>query len=308
MRQTKAHIASITCLVGVTGCGVIPSPEDVSRLFLYPDYTCTEIADELGVPAPFEPVDPGDIGLAFGDFSVTSANGATINGWYIPPPANTDGFVEPRGAVILLHGNVGSRACSLPWVSAITSNGFAAVTFDYQGFGDSAGTPNLATLYQDSSAVLDWTLAHAAAAGTPVHLLGVSLGTAPAAGLALNRPADVATVALDSPFDPLARIRSAAYHYGVPPFLVEYYARIEFSWLFATRDRLSEIATPAIFLIGAEDTSSPPADAQSLFNAWGSTDKSYWTFADLSHVQAVFYATSEYETLLNEIWSSSLAN
>jgi len=287
-------------LAGVSGCGLVPTSAEVSRAYLFPAVSCTAAGQELDVPVPFEPVDPGDIGLAFESFTVPSTNGNALACWRVPAPGS-----EHPGTVILLHGNTGTRACTLPWLATITSNGYAAVTFDYQGFDDSGGAADVATLYDDAAAVLEWTLLDVGSP-RPVHLLGVSLGTGPAIALARSEPTRIASVALDGAFDPQAQLAQSAAQYGLPVCLVELFARQVFAWLFEARAALDEIAVPALFLNAEADARSPIAQARALYDAWGAA-KSFWVFSSLDHVQPVFYAKADYAALLASFWADPQA-
>lgn len=68
-------------------------------------------------------------------------------------------------------------------VLTATSN-YHVITFDYRGYGHSTGSPDEAGLIEDGSAVVDWALNVAGIPAERILLLGQSLGTAVASGVA----------------------------------------------------------------------------------------------------------------------------
>jgi abhydrolase domain-containing protein 12 len=68
--------------------------------------------------------------------------------------------------------------------SSGASDKIFVLTFDYRGFGKSTGTPSEAGLLNDAEAVVEWALHVANIPPERIVLLGHSLGTAVATGLA----------------------------------------------------------------------------------------------------------------------------
>lgn len=89
--------------------------------------------------------------------------------------------------VIWYHGNAGHRAWPAKRIDMLRllSAELQAhvVTFDYTGFGDSAGTPTDAQFYEDALRMLDWVRKRAAP-DAEILLYGQSLGTFAAARVA----------------------------------------------------------------------------------------------------------------------------
>ena len=285
------------------GCGIAPISDEISAFILNPSTTCAELATWLGLGDYGEVSSPADMGLIYQPFTVTSANGQDLQGWFVPAQDESGRLdAAAEGTVLLMHGTDGTRACTLPWLALAAYNGFGIVTFDYQGFDDSGGTADIATLYDDSSAVLDWVRAGDDPARRKVHLLGTSLGTGPALGLALRRPGEVVSLALDGTFDPGEYVRAVQLILDVPSAVIELAARRVFPWLMETYDRLDEVDTPALFLNGERDRNTPPRASRNVFDQLGSTHKTFWTFNRLKHLQALFYAEAEYVSLLVTFW------
>jgi pimeloyl-ACP methyl ester carboxylesterase len=196
----------------------------------------------------------------------------------------------------------------LPWVALAVENGFHAVTFDYQGYDGSGGTANVATLYDDSRAVLDWVLSSDDPACQTIHLLGTSLGAGPALALALRRRDDVDSVALDGAFDLLDSVIYGQSIHRAPALLITAILHATFPWLYETGDRLGEIHIPALFVNGEVDEATPPDSSERLFDAVASANKTFVVFPDLDHLQPLFCSTEEYASLLITFWREPTAS
>ena len=60
------------------------------------------------------------------------AGDATLHGWLFRAK-------EPRGVVVLCHGNTENAAPFGPWGAALVEQGFDAFLVSYRGFGASSG-------------------------------------------------------------------------------------------------------------------------------------------------------------------------
>ncbi len=288
---------------GSIGCAILFPSDVLSALLLNPDVSCEQLADRLQLgPLPSGST-PADIGLLFEPFTVASTNGQPLSAWFLP--AQSDGQVAPApsGTVLIMHGTDGPIACASPWAIVAVSNRMNAVVFDYQGFGDSGGSPDVATLLDDSEAILNWILSDPSPARQTVHLVGVSLGTSPSLGLVSLRPRpEIRSVTLDGTFDPCATLESLTSFVG--PFfpLLDPNARLAFPWLFEMRDRLDEIGLPMMFLHAELDRATPLSGAQLMFDLSGSLAKTFWIFDGLTHVQPLFLAEEGYVSLMVTFW------
>jgi abhydrolase domain-containing protein 12 len=89
--------------------------------------------------------------------------------------------------VLYFHGNAGhvAQANRPDSYHALTdTSSYHVIAFDYRGFGRSTGVPSEAGLVDDASAVVDWAIKVAKVHPSRIVLLGQSLGTAVASGVA----------------------------------------------------------------------------------------------------------------------------
>jgi len=298
---------NLTLLTGI-GCAIVLPSDVLSSLVLDPDVSCEALATRLDLgPVPSGDT-PADLGLQFQPFTISSANGQPLSAWFLP--AQADGMLDPAplGTVLVMHGTDGPLACATPWAIVAVNNRMNAVVFDYQGFGDSGGSPDIATLLDDSEAILDWILSDPAPARQSVHLVGVSLGTSPALGLAVLRSKpQIRSVALDGAFDPDGELQRRTGFFGPIFPLLDPSARLAFPWLFEMRDRLAEATVPMMFLVAEQDRTTPLPGAQTMFDLSGSAAKSFWVFDGLMHVQPLFLAEDRYVSLLVSFWRNPTA-
>ncbi|NLD85155.1 MAG: alpha/beta hydrolase [Actinomycetales bacterium] len=78
--------------------------------------------------------------------SGSGAHAADCRGWFLPAApldsAARDGSTEPRPCVVMAHGLGGTADSGLmPFAEAFAAAGYAALVFDYRGFGRSDGQP-----------------------------------------------------------------------------------------------------------------------------------------------------------------------
>lgn len=129
-------------------------------------------------------------------FTASDGENIALRDWPLP-----DGAVQ-RGVVVLVHG-LGEHAGRYEAVaSRLNAWGYAVRGFDQYGHGESSGArgglPAQARLIEDLADVLDSTRLRLGA-GTPLILLGHSLGGLVAASLVVRNGAGVDALVLSSP-------------------------------------------------------------------------------------------------------------
>ncbi len=159
------------------------------------------------VPWEGGPATPAELGLAYEDMKLTTSDGVTLEGWFIPAGRQTD------AAVIVMHGFTGHRlgelATYVPWLQPQ----YHVLQFDFRGHGVSGEAP--ITLGAREQADVAAAVAHLRARGiSRIALLGLSMGAATAILAAPDLP--IAAVVADAPFaelrNPIAnRMREEGY-------------------------------------------------------------------------------------------------
>ena len=74
---------------------------------------------------------PTNIGVTYEDVTLTSQDGVSLSGWYIPS--------RNKAAVILLHGHSGNRLGVMHQAEALVQAGYGVLMFDLRAHGSSGG-------------------------------------------------------------------------------------------------------------------------------------------------------------------------
>lgn len=162
--------------------------------------------------------------------------------------------------LIYFHGNTGTvaqgrRTEEYRMYSSGASEKIFVLTFDYRGFGKSTGTPSEDGVLNDAEAVVDWALSVVGISPDRIVLLGHSLGTAVATGIAhhyanLEQPFEFAGLILCAAFTNTGSAFSA-YSIGdvipilsplqlIPPLQAWFSRRMKDTW--RTDRRLATLA------------------------------------------------------------------
>jgi fermentation-respiration switch protein FrsA (DUF1100 family) len=209
-----------------------------SHLIYFPDYA-RDIA-----------ITPCDAGLAYESVGISTVDGETLHGWFVPAP-------EPSGTVLFFHGNAGNISHRMQYLSMFNSLGYNTFIFDYRGYGDSSGTPSEPGTYRDAEAAWDYLTQERSMPPGRIILFGESLGGAIAAWLAAREKPGLLVLA--SAFTSVPDMAAKLY-----PFLpVRLLSRFEYN----TLESLSSVACPVFVAHSPDDEIVPFAQGQALYEA-----------------------------------------
>jgi len=193
---------------------------------------------------------PFNRGLAYEDVILTTSDGETITGWYVPES-------ERQATVLFCHGNSGNISYLVHDIQLLHHAGFSVFIFDYRGFGRSTGTPDERGLYTDALAAWDYLAKTRAVPKPQIIVFGRSLGGAVAIELATR--VDPVGLIVESTF---TSMEDVAHHlYPLLPaglFLKDRYDSI---------DKIAQITCPKLFLHGTQDTLLPIDMGRQLYEA-----------------------------------------
>lgn len=222
---------------------------------------------------------PAELGLQYQDVNFNAADGTRLTGWFLPA-------VGPaKGTVLHLHGNaanIGDHVWAVRWLPAA---GYHVLTFDYRGYGQSAGEPSLAGAQQDIDAAMAYVRQRADVDPARLIVLAQSLGGAMGVyNLAHSRwRTEVKLLVVDSAFSSyqgIAREKMAASWLTWPlqwlPYLLldDHYAAQDAAGL------LSPL--PVVFIHGTGDQVVPAHHSELLYQA-AATPKQLWLLPNVPH-------------------------
>ncbi|MDB5704304.1 MAG: alpha/beta fold hydrolase [Sphingomonas bacterium] len=234
------------------------------------------------------------------DFHLASKDGVTLGASYWPG-ARADG-----PAVLLLHGNGAARAAMAPTAMWLAAQGFAVLSIDFRGHGDSTAREHSFGHAEsaDAHVALRW-LRHQQHGGK-IAVIGVSLGGA-AALIGPEGPVPADALVLQAVYPDIRhaiRNRIAAVAGAWPAFLLEpllsYQSRPRFGvW----PDALSPIAAlpayrgPVLIVGGGADRYTPPDETRALYAAARGPKRLWWA-TGMDHASVSGVATPAYRAAL----------
>jgi pimeloyl-ACP methyl ester carboxylesterase len=163
---------------------------------------------------------------------------------------------EARATAIVFHGNAGHAGHRSSYAMALTRLGLRVILAEYPGYGPRDGALGEQSLVADGQQTI--ALAHRLY-GTPLLLIGESLGAAVAASAASHEHDKTAGLLLVSPWDRLAHV--AAYHYPWLPV----------KWLlndqYDSAAHLSAFDRPVLVVVAERDSIVPTRFSEALYRA-----------------------------------------
>lgn len=132
---------------------------------------------------------PAGLGLAYSDAVVTTTDGITLTGWYIP---STNG-----AAVVMLPGSGSTRSATLQHAGVLAGHGYGVLLLDPRGHGESAGPAMDLGWYgdQDVAAGVEYLSRRPDVDPERIAVVGLSMGGEEAIGAMAVDPRIRAVVA-----------------------------------------------------------------------------------------------------------------
>lgn len=251
---------------------------------------------------------PADVGLAYRDITVKSADGLELKGWYLPGTG-------PAG-IVLCHGFPANRECLVPFLPWLHRAGFHVLTFDFRALGESPG--DLCTFglreKQDVEASVKLLTQQPGVDPDRIGAMGLSMGGATVLLAAAETPT-IRAVVTDSAFARLdemvmERFRPVpAFYRGTLSSSVRFCAERWAGYRSADVvpvDAIPHIAPRPILLIhGPKDHLVPIRHARLLQEAAGKPVE-LWEVAGAGHVRCYATATEEYERRVVRFFRAAL--
>lgn len=194
---------------------------------------------------------PAAAGLTYRDVALTTSDRRQLHGWWIAHRG-----AEPRGHVLLCHGNAGNIGDRVVHADLLTAAGFDVLLFDYRGYGSSSGRPDEQGTYRDARAALEWLRHEPGVDPARILYLGESLGGAVALELALaHEPAGLVLLSAFTSVRDMAR----RHYRAIPPAIVpDAYPSLRL---------VANLRAPLLVLHGDDDMIVPVEHGRALFDA-----------------------------------------
>jgi len=195
---------------------------------------------------------PADIGLAFEEVTLRTADNEKLHGWFIPA-VSTNNQLEKT--VLFMHGNAGNISHRLETIRIYHQLGLNFFIFDYRGYGQSTGNTSEAGTYLDAAAAWDYLIGEQNLDAEQIIIAGRSLGGGIASELANN--VTPAMLILESTFTSMPD--ASKKHYPFMPISIILKHRYE------TLNKLKNISCPIVIVHSRNDEVIPFSHAEINF-------------------------------------------
>lgn len=264
MRSTTVA-AVLACLL-LAGCG-------------------SETLMEVAVLRPVRALDktPLDYGYDYQEYSVPVADGRSVVAWHVPS-------TESKALAVVVPGSMDSKSWWLKAAPVIIPHGYDALFMDFEGYGNSPGTPSFQHTIDDTLAVVRF----AQTLHPKVILYGGSMG----APLAVRAAAEyqVAAVILEGSlvFEVEPRLWLAQYHLDLPPLVgfLETLVRAQVPEGFDIIKYVSLVDAPKFIIHSVHDDIVPFPAGQMVYDA-AAEPKTFWQI-DGGHGRLIDYDPQAY--------------
>lgn len=208
------------------------------RMIYYPD-----------MPGRAVDITPEAVGLDYEDIKLSTKDGETLHGWFVPHPS-------AQATLLFCHGNAGNISHRLDSIQLFHGLGLNVLIFDYRGYGLSSGTTTEQGTYRDVDAAWNHLVEERGIPPESIILFGRSLGAAVIADLAARtRPG---AVILESAFS------------SVPDMAARIYPWLPVRWLASYRydnaDKIRKIQAPVLVIHSRGDDIIPFEQGERLFS------------------------------------------
>jgi hypothetical protein len=195
-------------------------------------------------------VTPQTYGLGFETVGIGTADGETLQAWWVPAEG-------ARGTVLFFHGNAGNISHRVDYLLMFNRLRYSTLIVDYRGYGGSTGTPSEEGTYRDAEAAWDYLRHARLARPRDVVIAGESLGAAVATRLAAE--VEPRAVVLFSTFTSATDLGAEVYWF-LPVRLM---SRIGYD----NRENLKRIRAPVFIAHSRDDDIVPYAHGKRLYEA-----------------------------------------
>jgi fermentation-respiration switch protein FrsA (DUF1100 family) len=224
---------------------------------------------------------PARMRLAFEDVRITTGDGETLHGWFVPAQ-------KARATVLFLHGNAGSIVHRLEWLPMFQRLGLSVLLIDYRGFGASTGTPSETGTYADAEAAWRHLTETRRIPPERIVVFGESLGSAVAAHLAAR--VSPGALVLHSAFTSAPDLAADLY-----PFLP---ARRLTRFRYDTLGAVLASRSPLLVAHSPQDEIVPVSHGRRLFDA--AQVRKQWLELAVSHNDGFLFMRSEWVDQFDE--------
>ena len=176
-------------------------------------------------------------------------NGNLLEAWFFKPKTS-----EIKGTVLHFHGNSRNISYQFHKTAIWVDNGYQLLTFDYQGYGKSEGSPSQQNVLDDSLAALNYLLSRPDIQRDSMIIFGQSLGAHLSIAFAHHAQDNFKAMVIESPFTSYDEIMTFhATRLGVPKQISD----AQFNSTYSAIEVVETITIPKLFIHPPNDDVVP---------------------------------------------------
>jgi len=214
-------------------------------------------------------------------FFISSSRGVQLEVWRYAAGERT---ACSKYVGIIFHGNGAAVENFIFYQMWFAELGITTYNFDYRGFGRSSGWPSERGIYDDSDAVWQYVLKREQIDPSHVIVIGISVGSAPAARIAAKNHAKI--LILSSAFTDL----KSAVRVQTLVGLLSPFVRHKLSTIGYVRELKG---TDLLLCCGLKDRIIPPSHSTELKSAYVGTGKVRYHSSTVAGHNLAFFALKE---------------
>jgi uncharacterized protein len=173
---TFVLISCAACLLGVYLAMFPPLAREFWNFMMFPPTKgSTDMSQELKLVT-------NKLHCHFTDVYFAAPDGARLHAYYFS-------LANPKKTVLLSHGNGGHLQHRLGLAYVLLRTGCSVFMYDYEGYGESSGSPDLKKVCQDGEAAFDYLTQQLHIKPANIVLYGESIGTGVTCELSQHRQA-----------------------------------------------------------------------------------------------------------------------
>lgn len=241
-----------------------------------------------------------EVGLDGERVEFRNRQGNLLSGWFIPG--------DNSKTILVCPGNAGNVAVYFPYADVLVRGGFNVLIFNYQGFGESEGIPNILSLPGDVECAYEFLRDKKNVKPDDLGVFGVSLGSTLSFYLAARNP--VSALAVEDTFIPGAML-DRYIQKARSGMLFELAANAIRNTALPAVDpmqNVKKVKCPILFLHGANDNFLPPVSSFQVASQANVPTRS-WIMQGVGHApESLEVNDLEYAHQLQKYFTEILVN
>ena len=210
------------------------------------------------------------------EINFRSGNGNTLNGWFLKPKTGT-----PKATVLQLHGNGGNISYQYQFAEPLVKAGYQVMVFDYEGYGNSTGSPSQEKVLDDGICALKYARSRDDVKGTKLILFGQSLGGHLSCVVAAQENNLIDALVIEGAFSGHERMAVfVGKEHGAPKWVAKMLVKTKYEGI----DYIGKVTVPILIIHSTEDETCPYFMGQDLY-AKATAKKEFWEIKG-GHIQA----------------------